>query len=156
MLFQIAKEEEKGVYLKFLNFLINDSIYLLDESLNKILEIKGLEAEMSNTTEWERRPAQERQERTRLFHSQENVSLYAHAYVSHCLHIYHDVKILNWIDISGLFQIIRIDMKLANEDVSMLTFTSEQITAPFLLPEMVGFIYTFKPPYLCCNHLQAG
>ncbi|KAL4336146.1 hypothetical protein GQ457_07G003050 [Hibiscus cannabinus] len=102
---QIAKEEEKGVYLNFLNFLINDSIYLLDESLNKILELKELEAEMSNTAEWERRPAQERQERTRLFHSQENI--------------------------------IRIDMKLANEDVSMLAFTSEQITAPFLLPEMV-------------------
>ncbi|CAI0454176.1 unnamed protein product [Linum tenue] len=102
---QIAKEEEKGVYLNFLNFLINDSIYLLDESLNKILELKELEAEMSNTVEWERRPAQERQERTRLFHSQENI--------------------------------IRIDMKLANEDVSMLAFTSEQITVPFLLPEMV-------------------
>ncbi|RDX82921.1 putative ubiquitin conjugation factor E4, partial [Mucuna pruriens] len=102
---QIAKEEEKGVYLNFLNFLINDSIYLLDESLNKILELKELEAEMSNMAEWERRPAQERQERTRLFHSQENI--------------------------------IRIDMKLANEDVSMLAFTSEQITAPFLLPEMV-------------------
>jgi len=71
---RIAKEEEKGVYLNFLNFLINDSIYLLDESLNKILELKELEAEMSNTAEWEQRPAQERQERTRLFHSQENVS----------------------------------------------------------------------------------
>uniref|UniRef100_A0A803LSE6 RING-type E3 ubiquitin transferase n=1 Tax=Chenopodium quinoa TaxID=63459 RepID=A0A803LSE6_CHEQI len=102
---QIAKEEEKGVYLNFLNFLINDSIYLLDESLNKILELKALEAEMSNTAEWERRPAQERQERTRLFHSQENI--------------------------------IRIDMKLANEDVSLLAFTSEQITSPLLLPEMV-------------------
>lgn len=102
---QIAKEEEKGVYLNFLNFLINDSIYLLDESLNKILELKELEAEMSNTQEWERRPVQERQERTRQFYSQENI--------------------------------IRIDMKLANEDVSMLAFTSEQITAPFLLPEMV-------------------
>ncbi|BAU01324.1 hypothetical protein VIGAN_11053400 [Vigna angularis var. angularis] len=102
---QIAKEEEKGVYLNFLNFLINDSIYLLDESLKKILELKELEAEMSNTVEWEQRPVQERQERTRLFHSQENI--------------------------------IRIDMKLANEDVSMLAFTSEQITAPFLLPEMV-------------------
>ncbi|EEF29477.1 ubiquitin-protein ligase, putative [Ricinus communis] len=102
---QIAREEEKGVYLNFLNFLINDSIYLLDESLNKILELKELEAEMSNTAEWEQRPAQERQERTRLFHSQENI--------------------------------IRIDMKLANEDVSMLAFTSEQITAPFLLLEMV-------------------
>ncbi|XP_061947555.1 probable ubiquitin conjugation factor E4 [Populus nigra] len=113
---KIAKEEEKGVYLKFLNFLINDSIYLLDESLNKILEIKGLEAEMSNTTEWERRPAQERQERTRLFHSQENI--------------------------------IRIDMKLANEDVSMLTFTSEQITAPFLLPEMVDRVATMLNYFL--------
>ncbi|KAL6551585.1 E3 ubiquitin-protein ligase pub1 [Orobanche gracilis] len=102
---RIAKEEEKGVYLNFLNFLINDSIYLLDESLNKILEHKELEAEMSNIVEWERRPAQERQERTRLFQSQENI--------------------------------IRIDMKLANEDVSMLAFTSEQIKSPFLLPEMV-------------------
>lgn len=74
-IFQIAKEEEKGVYLNFLNFLINDSIYLLDESLNKILELKEIEAEMSNTTEWEQRPAQERQERTRQFHSQENVSV---------------------------------------------------------------------------------
>ncbi|KAL5582220.1 hypothetical protein UlMin_014662 [Ulmus minor] len=102
---RIAKEEEKGVYLNFLNFLINDSIYLLDESLNKILELKELEAEMANTAEWEQRPAQERQERTRQFHSQENI--------------------------------IRIDMKLANEDVSMLAFTTEEITAPFLLPEMV-------------------
>ncbi|EYU44160.1 hypothetical protein ABFS82_08G027800 [Erythranthe guttata] len=102
---KIAKEEEKGVYLNFLNFLINDSIFLLDESLNKILELKEIEAEMSNTVEWERRPAQERQERTRVFHSQENI--------------------------------IRIDMKLAMEDVSMLAFTSEQITVPFLLPEMV-------------------
>lgn len=102
---QIANDEKKGVYLNFSNFLINDSIYLLDESLNKILEIKELEAEMSNRVEWEQRTPQERQERTRLFHSQENI--------------------------------IRIDMKLANEDVSLLAFTTEQITAPFLLPEMV-------------------
>lgn len=92
MLFQIAKEEEKGVYLNFLNFLINDSIYLLDESLNKILELKELEAEMSNTAEWEHRPAQERQERTRLFHSQENVSLYIHVCVCSYVRIYHEVK----------------------------------------------------------------
>lgn len=102
---QIARDEEKGVYLNFLNFLINDSIYLLDESLNKILELKEIEAEMSNTAEWERRPAQEREERMRLFHSRENI--------------------------------VRFDMKLANEDVGMLAFTSEQIPSPFLLPEMV-------------------
>lgn len=32
-------------------------------------------------------------------------------------------------------------MKLANEDVSMLAFTSEQITVPFLLPEMVSYFF---------------
>lgn len=74
-LWQIAKEEEKGVYLNFLNFLINDSIYLLDESLNKILELKEIEAEIANTVEWERRPAHEREERLRVFHQWENVSL---------------------------------------------------------------------------------
>jgi ubiquitin conjugation factor E4 B len=71
---QIAKEKEKGIYLNFLNFLINDSIYLLDESLNKILELKEIEAEMANTVEWERRPPQEREERLRVFHQWENVS----------------------------------------------------------------------------------
>lgn len=62
------------MYLNFLNFLINDSIYLLDESLNRILEMKELEAEISNSAEWERRPVEEREERMRRFHSQENVS----------------------------------------------------------------------------------
>ncbi|KAM0846224.1 hypothetical protein ACQ4PT_055809 [Festuca glaucescens] len=102
---QIAKQEEKGVYLNFLNFLINDSIYLLDESLNKIHELKDIEAEMANTVAWNSRPAKEREERLRVFHQSENVVCF--------------------------------DMKLANEDVGMLAFTSEQIPAPLLLPEMV-------------------
>ncbi|MQL85684.1 hypothetical protein Taro_018199 [Colocasia esculenta] len=38
-------------------------------------------------------------------------------------------------------KIIRFDLKLANEDVGMLAFTSEQIPAPFLLPEMIVEIY---------------
>ncbi|KAM0885791.1 hypothetical protein ACQ4PT_030100 [Festuca glaucescens] len=102
---QIAKQEEKCVYLNFLNFLINDSIYLLDESLNKIHELKEIEAEMANTVAWNSRPAKEREERLRVFHQSENVVCF--------------------------------DMKLANEDVGMLAFTSEQIPLPLLLPEMV-------------------
>lgn len=39
-------------------------------------------------------------------------------------------------------------MKLANEDVSMLAFTSEQITVPFLLPEMVT-AFPFFTIYTC-------
>ncbi|KAL6205243.1 hypothetical protein ACLB2K_022505 [Fragaria x ananassa] len=101
---QVAKEEEKGIYLNFLNFLMNDSIYLLDEGFKTIIEHKQLEAEM-NTAAWSHVPEHERKEKTRLFHSQENI--------------------------------IRTNMIFANEDPSILAFTSEQITAPFLLQEMV-------------------
>ncbi|XP_026448735.1 probable ubiquitin conjugation factor E4 [Papaver somniferum] len=73
-LWQIAKKE-KGVYLNFLNFLVSESIFLLAESLNRILELKEIEKEMANTVEWERRSAQERQKTTRQFHSQENIIL---------------------------------------------------------------------------------
>ena len=134
-MWQIAKEEEKGVYLNFLNFLINDSIYLLDESLNKILELKEIEAEMANTIEWERRPPQEREERLRVFHQWENVSP-----VYECLQFMSNWTLFYCLsDLPCIFpfQIVRFDMKLANEDVGMLAFTSEQIPAPFLLPEMV-------------------
>lgn len=37
-------------------------------------------------------------------------------------------------------------MKLAMEDVSMLAFSTEQVTAPFLLPEMVFFFLLFFTP----------
>ncbi|KAK9939051.1 hypothetical protein M0R45_015760 [Rubus argutus] len=56
---QISREEERGMYLNFLHLLMNDSIYLLDESFNTILEHKQLEAEMLNTAEWDSRAAQE-------------------------------------------------------------------------------------------------
>lgn len=70
---QVAVREEKGAYLKFLNLLINDSIFLLDESLKKIPELKEMEAQLADTTAWSRRPAQERQERERHYHQQEHV-----------------------------------------------------------------------------------
>jgi ubiquitin conjugation factor E4 B len=70
---KIAIMEEKGSYLKFLNLLINDSIFLLDESLKKIPELKAMEAEIENSDEWNQRPPQERQERVHHFHQQEHV-----------------------------------------------------------------------------------
>lgn len=68
----VAVQEERGFYLRFLNLLINDSIFLLDESLKLILELKEMELDMANTAEWESRTAQERQDRTRLFRQQES------------------------------------------------------------------------------------
>ncbi|XP_026430496.1 probable ubiquitin conjugation factor E4 [Papaver somniferum] len=87
---KFAKEEEKGVYLNFLNFLINDSIYLQDEGFNKIRELKEKEKE-GKVHPWEENEVRE--------------------YI-----------------------------RLALEDINMLAFTSEQITAPFLLPQIVDRI----------------
>ncbi|XP_026437128.1 probable ubiquitin conjugation factor E4 [Papaver somniferum] len=92
---KFAQKEEKGVYLNFLNFLITDSIYLLDEGFNKIRELKEMELKETN-------------DRSDEFLSQENK--------------------------------VREFVKLALEDISMLAFTSEHITAPFLLPQMVDRI----------------
>ena len=40
---QFSELEEKGKYLKFMNLVANDLIYLLDEGLNKLPEIKEIE-----------------------------------------------------------------------------------------------------------------
>ncbi|MCL7037889.1 hypothetical protein MKW94_026030 [Papaver nudicaule] len=94
---KFAKKEEKGVYLNFLNFLVDDIIYLLDKGFNNIRKLKELEEK-----------EKEREKKSYEFRSQvKSVKQY---------------------------------MRLASEDVSMLAFTSEQITAPFLLPQMVDRI----------------
>ncbi|XP_042379831.1 probable ubiquitin conjugation factor E4 isoform X2 [Zingiber officinale] len=70
---QIVREENE-MHLNFLNLLINDSMYLLDESLKKnIHQLKEIEVEMTNSAEWEQRSLEERTEITRLFYSQENI-----------------------------------------------------------------------------------
>ncbi|KAI3840362.1 hypothetical protein MKX03_005858 [Papaver bracteatum] len=93
---KFAQKEEKGVYLNFLNFLITDSIYLLDEGFDKIRKLKEMESN------------KETENRSDEFLSQENK--------------------------------VREFVELALEDISMLEFTAEQITAPFLLPQMVDRI----------------
>jgi hypothetical protein len=94
------------------------------------LELKEIEAEMTNTVEWERIPAQEREDDSVYFINGKMLVLFNSAYNS-CIYF-------NWpFPNIFTFQIVRFDMRLANEDVGMLAFTSEQIPAPFLLPEMV-------------------
>lgn len=60
-----AKDGGRGLYLQFTNMLVNDSIFLLDESLKKLEEIKEIETLMGQTEEWNRLTAEEQQERER-------------------------------------------------------------------------------------------
>jgi ubiquitin conjugation factor E4 B len=49
---RFAVQEEKGFYLRFVNMLANDAIYLLDEALRMIPELKETEEEMADTARW--------------------------------------------------------------------------------------------------------
>ncbi|KAL6509906.1 hypothetical protein OROGR_022394 [Orobanche gracilis] len=95
-----------------------------DDILNKILELKELEAEMSNTVEWGSRPAQERQERTRLFQSHENMSLYQVFLKGICFHVERVVSML----IYFLLQLVGPQTKsLSLKDLEKYEFRPKQI-----------------------------
>lgn len=46
---RFAVTEEKGFYLRFINMLANDAIYLLDEALRTIPDLKETEEDMADT-----------------------------------------------------------------------------------------------------------
>ena len=105
-----ASAQDRGIYLPFLNMLLNDAIYLLDESLKKLPEIKELQRKLEDGSLSERAPdantPSPRQEAEGTLHSDERM--------------------------------VRSFMAFATDGVKMLHYlTAEQATArPFLFPEM--------------------
>ena len=59
--------EDPEFYTRFLNMLINDAIYLLDEAMKKLPEVRQTETDMQDQAAWEARPQQEREERESEF-----------------------------------------------------------------------------------------
>jgi len=58
-------------FVKFVNLMMNDVTYLLDEALSKLTEIYGLQMEMENREAWAAQPQAHRRERERLLHQLE-------------------------------------------------------------------------------------
>ncbi|KAK9804240.1 hypothetical protein WJX72_002942 [[Myrmecia] bisecta] len=103
---QVAQESGgRGLYLQFCNFLVNDSIYLLDESMKMLPEVGAIEKQMADPAAWGALSDAERTERERTLaqHGGQLRSLLALAAVS----------------------------------LRTMQFSTEEITAPWLLPEMV-------------------
>ena len=61
----VWQEGGRGLYMQFCNMLINDSIYLLDESLKKVEDIREIELQKKRHTEWNQLPPSERQRQER-------------------------------------------------------------------------------------------
>lgn len=63
---QHIDDVEVPIFVRFINVLINDSIFLLDESLNNLQKIREMEEARSNG-EWDKLPANERQQNHQNF-----------------------------------------------------------------------------------------
>ncbi|KAL6045702.1 putative ubiquitin conjugation factor E4 [Balamuthia mandrillaris] len=55
--------EDEDLFLRFVNMLINDATFLLDEVLKKLGEIHEIEQEMQDRTQWEAQSEERRRER---------------------------------------------------------------------------------------------
>jgi len=66
--------EERGFFLRFVSLLINDSIYLLDDALEKIPRLREEEAVMADTASWHQLAVDERRTREEQFHRDQQVS----------------------------------------------------------------------------------
>ncbi|KII86779.1 hypothetical protein PLICRDRAFT_43444 [Plicaturopsis crispa FD-325 SS-3] len=62
---QALKTEALNVdkFVRFVNLMINDVTYLMDESLSELSQIHAIQVEMENAAEWAAKPAQHRRER---------------------------------------------------------------------------------------------
>jgi len=58
-----AESKKTTTFVKFVNLLINDTTYLLDESISKLSEIHAIQTEMDQTSTWEQQTEEYRKEK---------------------------------------------------------------------------------------------
>ncbi|UPR03194.1 ubiquitin conjugation factor E4 [Chloropicon primus] len=69
----LANEQADGFYLKFVNMLVNDAIYLLDEGMKKLPEVRETLEAMDNIDMWNSQPPQEQSEREQQLRQSEDI-----------------------------------------------------------------------------------
>ncbi|KAJ3088787.1 hypothetical protein HK102_007908 [Quaeritorhiza haematococci] len=67
----IVESKRTNSFVKFVNLLMNDTTYLLDESLSKLTEIRNIENEMADAATYNAKPQQYRREREGTLHQSE-------------------------------------------------------------------------------------
>ncbi|KIJ54955.1 hypothetical protein M422DRAFT_153298 [Sphaerobolus stellatus SS14] len=66
-----AEANDMEKFVRFVNLMMNDVTYLMDEALSKLTEIHGINTEMENQQAWAEQPQNHRRERERLLHQLE-------------------------------------------------------------------------------------
>lgn len=125
----IVNESNNGKqFVKFINMLMNDTTFLLDESLESLKRIHEVQELMSDLSSWSALSQEQQQSRSRQLTADERQ---ARSYLT-----------------------------LAKETVAMFHYLTDDITEPFLRPELVGRLsamLNFNLQQLCgpkCKNLK--
>jgi len=105
-------------FVRFVNMLINDSIFSMDEALTKLQNIRKTQLEIADEAAWSRQPPRQRQQRMHTHHQEEGHARYFMQFTNETLHM------LNYLS--------------AEREVALV----------FMLPELVGRISTMLNYFL--------
>lgn len=74
-------------FVRFVNMMINDSIYSMDEALTKLAGIKALQLEIDDEASWARQPRQQAMQRRRQMEQDESSARYFMVFTTEVLHM---------------------------------------------------------------------
>lgn len=80
-------ETGKEDFVRFVNYLLNDTTFLLDESLSKFKTIHDLQLEMADKATWDAQTAEEKKDKEKLFKSAEGQATSFLIYTYEVLHL---------------------------------------------------------------------
>ena len=82
-----AGEDTNPRFVRFVNMLINDSIYAMDEALSKLKDIRDTQNAMADEAAWARLPGRQRQQQQQQLSQNENTARYFMQFTNEVLHM---------------------------------------------------------------------
>jgi len=111
-------------FVRFVNMLINDSIYAVDEALSKLKEIRDVQNEMADEAAWNRIPQRQRMQRQQTLSQDENHARYFMQFTNEVLHM------LRYLSSAPDMAVVFMLPELAGRVASMLNYFLSQLVGP--------------------------
>jgi ubiquitin conjugation factor E4 B len=111
-------------FVRFVNMLINDSIYAMDEALSKLRDIQDTQKAMADEAAWARLPNRQRQQQQQQLSQNENTARYFMQFTNEVLHM------LSYLSAEKDVAVVFMLPELAGRVASMLNYFLGQLVGP--------------------------
>ena len=134
-------------FVRFVNMLINDSIYAVDEALSKLKDIRDTQAAMADEVSWRQQPRRTQEQRARGHQQDENTARYFMQFTNEVLHM------LKYLSAERDVAVVFMLPELAGRVASMLNYFLSKLVGPKSTEIKVKDPdkYFFQPKKLLCE-----